>query len=412
MGTPRRFDPQHRLEAYFDTLRAPSLKDTLRHTAANWQVYAAVTGSAMAMATGASAAVISGEEMAPEPFASATNAKPLLSARAFAPVNRVAVPNLAPANPAQTPLIATDGVVPIFSKINTIQPGEWVSIYGNNFAPTTSLWNGDFPISLGGVSVTINGKSAYLMYVSPGQINLQAPDDMATGTVSVVVTNAAGSASSTVTLNSVAPSFSLLDMTPDGTGYVAGIILRPDGSGSQGGGTYDFLGPTGNFFGYRTVAAKPGDTVELFGVGFGPTTPAVAAGAAFTGAAPVNNAINLYINNAIVTPSFVGLSSAGLYQINLTVPSGIGGGEVPIQAFAGGIQTQAKVLFSLQNLGGSGAPVSGGGTVGSAGPPFSFGAPSSGGGFGSGGGSGGGGGSGSVHRKRKPYAPRLVFPPK
>ena len=152
--------------------------------------------------------------------------------------------------------------------------------------------------------------------------------------------------------------------------------------------------------------------MELFGVGVGPTTPAVAAGAAFTGAAPVNNAINLYINNAIVTPSFVGLSSAGLYQINLTVPSGIGGGEVPIQAFAGGIQTQAKVLFSLQNLGGSGAPVSGGGTVGSAGPPFSFGAPSSGGGFGSGGGSGGGGGSGSVHRKRKPYAPRLVFPPK
>ena len=38
-----------------------------------------------------------------------------------------------------------------------------------------------------------------------------------------------------------------------------------------------------------------------------------------------------------VTPTFVGLSSAGLYQINLIVPPGIGQGDVPIQAFVGGL---------------------------------------------------------------------------
>jgi hypothetical protein len=44
----------------------------------------------------------------------------------------------------------------------TIEPGEWVSIYGTNLASTTATWNGDFPVSLGGTGVTINGKQAYL----------------------------------------------------------------------------------------------------------------------------------------------------------------------------------------------------------------------------------------------------------
>jgi uncharacterized protein (TIGR03437 family) len=53
-----------------------------------------------------------------------------------------------------------------------------VSIYGTNLASGTTIWNGDFPVSLGGTSVEIDGKPAYLEFVSPGQINLQAPDDM------------------------------------------------------------------------------------------------------------------------------------------------------------------------------------------------------------------------------------------
>jgi uncharacterized protein (TIGR03437 family) len=121
------------------------------------------------------------------------------------------------------------------------------------------------------------------------------------------------------------------------------------------------------------VAAKPGDIVELFGVGFGPTTPVVPAGKAFSGAAPVNSPITLYINNVTVTPTFVGLSSAGLYQINLIVPSGLGQGDVPIQAIAGGMQTQSFALFSLQIASsGSSNPVTGGGTLGIPPPPLYF----------------------------------------
>jgi uncharacterized protein (TIGR03437 family) len=189
----------------------------------------------------------------------------------------------------------------------------------------------------------IDGKAAYLLYVSAGQIDLQAPDDTATGTVGVVVTTGGGSASSTVTLSQFGPSFSLLDAK-----HVAGIILRLNGAGANGGGTFDTLGPTGSSLGYPTVAAKAGDIVELFGVGFGPTLPPVPAGQLFSGAAPTTNTVQLVIGGTLVTPSFAGLSSAGLYQINVTIPVGLGTGDLSLVATVGGVQTQAGVVISLQ----------------------------------------------------------------
>jgi uncharacterized protein (TIGR03437 family) len=244
---------------------------------------------------------------------------------------------------APAPSIAAGGVVPVGSTVATIQPGEWVSIYGTSLASSTVTWNGNFPTSLGGTSVTINGKSAYLSFVSPGQINLQAPNDTGTGTVLVVVTNASGSASSTVTLAEFGPSFLLLDNK-----HVAGIIIRANGSGAYGGGTYDIVGPTGTSLGYSTVAARAGDTIELFGTGFGPTNPAVPSGQGFSGAAPTTNAVTLYINGVAATPAFAGLSGAGLYQLNLTVPSGVGTGDVSLVATVGGVQTPPTVVISLQ----------------------------------------------------------------
>ena len=115
--------------------------------------------------------------------------------------------------------------------------------------------------------------------------------------------------------------------------HVAGIIPRSNGS-------YDVLGPA--------ITAKAGDTVELFAYGLGPTNPPIPAGKAFSGAAPTTNPVTVLINNISVTPTFAGLSSAGLYQINLTIPQGLGTGDVPIVATVGGSQTQTGVVISLQ----------------------------------------------------------------
>jgi uncharacterized protein (TIGR03437 family) len=245
-----------------------------------------------------------------------------------------------------SPSISSGGVVPLFGASSTIQPGSWISIYGTNLitGSTPVSWNGDFPISLGGTSVTINNKAAYLSYVSPTQINLQAPDDTARGTVNVAVMNANGSAMSTVTLGDESPTFSLLG---DGK-HVAAIIVRSDGSGAYGGGTYDIVGPAGSSLGYPTVPAKAGDAVVLFGVGFGPTNPAVPAGKPFSSAAPAASAIHLTINGTTVTPAFVGLSGPGLFQFNLTIPSGIGTGDQPLLAMVGAASTQSGVVLALQ----------------------------------------------------------------
>ena len=243
------------------------------------------------------------------------------------------------------PTITPGGIVPVDSTAGTIQPGEWVSIYGANLASAVATWTGNFAGSLGGTTVTIDGKAAYLQYVSPTQINLQAPDDTATGTVSVVVTTGGGSATASVTLAQFAPSFFLFDSK-----HVAGIILRSDGSGAYGSGSdsYDIIGPTGTSLGYSTVAAKAGDIVELFGTGFGPTNPVVEAGQAFFSAASTTNAVTLLIDNVSVVPMWAGLSSAGLDQINVTIPTALGTGNVPLVATVGGVQTPPYVVISLQ----------------------------------------------------------------
>ena len=245
------------------------------------------------------------------------------------------------------PAITPGGIGPVFSSSMTVQSGSWISIYGINFVTSPVTWTGNFPTNLGGVTVTIDGRNAYLWYVSPTQINLQVPDDNNVGLVSVTVTNANGNWTSTVTLGTVAPSFSLLGDTKK---HVAGIILRSDGSGTQGGGTYDIIGPTGNSLGYPTVAATAGDNVELFGVGFGPTSPAFSAGQAVpAGTSGVaTQPIQLVINGLTLTPSFSGITEAGLFQFNLTLPAGLGSGDVPLTAMVGGVQTPANVVIAVQ----------------------------------------------------------------
>jgi len=208
------------------------------------------------------------------------------------------------------PKINPGGVVPLYNTRPTIQPGSWISIYGENLAPSTAVWNGDFPTTLGGVAVTVNGKPGYLWFVSPGQINVQAPDDTTQGSVTVAVTTPAGTTVSTVGLSPESPSFSLLDSK-----HIAAVVVNPDGS-------YNIVGPTGAFS-YPTRPVSAGEPLVLFGVGFGPTADQVPAGQAFPSSSPTTGPVPVTIGGLPAPVAFVGLVSAGLYQINVTVPSGL-----------------------------------------------------------------------------------------
>ena len=100
----------------------------------------------------------------------------------------------------------------------------WISIFGTGLSSRTATWgsnnfaNGMLPTSLDGVSVTINKVPAYVEYVSPGQINVLAPDDPTTGAVQVEVTTA-GQVSSSFTAQK--QQFSPAFFTFDNGKYVA-----------------------------------------------------------------------------------------------------------------------------------------------------------------------------------------------
>ena len=241
------------------------------------------------------------------------------------------------------PTITPSGVVPIYSSVPTIQAGSWISIYGTSLADNTYTWNGEFPTSLGGDTVTINGKPAYLWYVSATQLNVQAPDDTTTGPVDVVVNTPYGPANSTVTLAAQEPSFSLFNGK-----YAAGVIPTPNGSGAYGGGTYDLLGPSGAFS-YNTRPVKAGEALELYGVGFGPTTPSVPAGQAYSGpGAPTPaGAVTVTIGGMPATVTFSGITEAGTYQINVVVPA-TGSGDQLLSASVGGTSTPSNVYITVQ----------------------------------------------------------------
>ncbi len=242
---------------------------------------------------------------------------------------------LTPAAAPPPPTIGAGGVVPLYSAVNTIQPGSWVSIYGQNLASGTASWTGTYTTTLGGVGVTVNNKPAWLSYVSPGQINVEAPNDTATGTVTVAVTNASGTGTSTVTLAPQAPSFLQL-----GDGKHALGLVYPSS------GVPVLLGPAGNS---GETPVQPGQTLVLYGVGFGPTNPPVTAGQPLSGTANLITAPQITIGGVPVQLSFDGVVGyPGLYQFNFVVPAGVGSGDQALSAMVNGVTTPGNVFIPVQ----------------------------------------------------------------
>src|SRR5262249_8785234 len=149
-------------------------------------------------------------------------------------------------------------------------------IYGTNLSSATREWAGtDFtgtkaPTSLEGVRVKIAGKDAFVRYVSPTQVNVQAPDDIGTGNgIAVELTNSAGTSNTTVTAAVVSPA---LLTTPSflvgGRQYVAALFTD----------FQTFVGRANLIAGVPFRPAKAGDTIVVYAVGCGATSPASPAG--------------------------------------------------------------------------------------------------------------------------------------
>jgi uncharacterized protein (TIGR03437 family) len=221
-----------------------------------------------------------------------------------------------------------------------IAPNTWVEVKGLNLAPAgdSRIWGGsDFannkmPTALDGVSVTVNGKAAYVYYVSPTQINILTPPDAMQGAVQVVVTNnGAASALFTVQAQPLSPAFFIFNGGP----YVA--ATHADGS---------LLGPTGLYPG-STTPAKPGETIVLYANGFGPTSNPVVSGSAMQ-SGNLSPLPLIEIGGIAASVTFAGLVLPGEFQFNVVVPPGAPGGDQPITVTYNGATTQTGTLITIE----------------------------------------------------------------
>jgi trimeric autotransporter adhesin len=236
----------------------------------------------------------------------------------------------------------------------SVSPGEIVTVFGNNIGPATPapmiITNGFVTQTLSGVSVTIDGKSAAILYVSQNQLSIQVPYEVAIGAgKAVVVTNGTNTANSTVVTAATAPG-----------------IFTSNGSGAGQAAALACSALT-NVCALNSVnnLAKIGDTVTLYLTGEGIyNSPPLSGTASDDGyivplalspLPQVSPAPTVTIGGQAADTSNVNYyagpipgSMLGLLQINAVVPTGASTGvAVPVVVTIGGNSTQAGVTLAI-----------------------------------------------------------------
>jgi uncharacterized protein (TIGR03437 family) len=228
---------------------------------------------------------------------------------------------------AQGPPIASAGGVVnngTFASGEPLAQGDIAAVFGNQFtfdAPTSAA---TLPLqtTLDNVQVLVNGKPAPVYYTSTGQINFEVPIDAATGDGTIqVVRNGTQGNLIYVDINAQVPRFIVYD------------------------GNYAIMTtPAGALTGVPSNPVKVGDTIVIYALGLGPTSPPVSSGTAsptsplatVPGTTKVCFGVETPFFQAPCTaPEFVGLTPnfVGLYQVNVKIPSGITSGNSTMALF-------------------------------------------------------------------------------
>jgi len=234
----------------------------------------------------------------------------------------------------------------------TFGPGSWIEIYGSNLANLTQLWaSSDFsgannayaPTTLSHTSVTIGGQSAFTEYVSPSQLDVQVPGGVSSGSQSLVVTTQAGS-SAPFSVNVVADQPGLLAPSSfqiNGTAYA--VALFSDGA--------TYVLPSGAISGITSKPATPGDTITLYGIGFGDVNPSTPPGQVAQGQTSLATNLTISIGGTPATITYQGLAPGyvGLYQFNVVVPSIGATNAAPVTFSLGGVSGTQKLYLAIGN---------------------------------------------------------------
>jgi uncharacterized protein (TIGR03437 family) len=212
--------------------------------------------------------------------------------------------------------------------------GALVSLFGRNLTTSggaaASL---PLPTSLGGVGVTVGGFPAGLISAdaTQGQINLQIPWEVQGSAQADILVNTGGTITppQTVMLSAAAPA--LFTMSQNGTG--AGAFLHADYSAIS-----------------SSAPATAGEVVLLYASGLGAVQTPVADGAASGGLNATTAPVSVMIGGQQATVQYAGLAPnyAGLYQINVTIPSGIASGSALVVVSVNGVTTTGQATIAVQ----------------------------------------------------------------
>ena len=189
---------------------------------------------------------------------------------------------------------------------NPIAPGQFMALFGTGLGPATPvIAAAPFPSSLGGVSVSVQGRPAPMYFVSNNQISALVPF-ATSGTSAEVVVKVGNVESNRVTLPVSRTSPGIYSNSQNGIG--SGAILKAD-------------------FSIVTVSnpTRRGDTVLVYLTGLGGLETALADGTAssLTVLNRITDFVNVYIGGIKSTVTFAGAAPgfAGLYQINVQIPA-------------------------------------------------------------------------------------------
>ena len=208
------------------------------------------------------------------------------------------------------------------------------------------------PTELGGVRVRLNDKPAFISAVVSGaefdQINLISPDDEAIGDgIKVEVESEGQSGETIISLQDRAPAFFPWDVGE--RRFLRG--LQNDFSA--------FVGPADLFGGAQLPGGleirpvKPGDLVQLFGTGFGPTEPPLPAGQipVFPPLFNLVDQVDVRVGGQTARVLFAGAAPglAGVVQIVIEIPE-VADGDQSVVAEIAGRPTQANALIPVQRM--------------------------------------------------------------
>jgi uncharacterized protein (TIGR03437 family) len=225
-------------------------------------------------------------------------------------------------------------------------PGTLIMLFGDNIGPTTAASltsTGNYvDTTLGGVSVTIDGQPAAMVYVSQHQISAQIPYEAAVGTgKTIVVTNGANPAANGA-IDITATSAGIFTVT--GSGQAAALNT----SATTGAKTVNSA----------TTPAHLGDTISLYMTGEGTysSTPTPVDGyiipsGTLRPAMPqlVAAPVTVTIGGVLATVTYAGPfddGMLGVLEVDAAVPTHTTGKAVPVVVSIGGNSAQAGVTIA------------------------------------------------------------------